>query len=263
MVMTCSSRMGNATVPNEHTDAFQAARLLQWGLRSKARPVQEPEYRELVQRYFDSSEFRTLVRQIADGLGLRVLEANEHGLFLCPTPESIFSFRPADFRPGRASAEERLLVGLIQIAIAATIYPRQRDLDEPSQVARQPVTVEEIDGNIRAICDSYAHAASAGGDPDANELGQGMEEAWRIYQKRVSVAQTKGGGQGRRTTHHLIRQTLDRLCELGCFTREGDERSVFRPTMRYQVAVKEMAAVEMFRHVQDAIAQAASPQGGD
>lgn len=248
-------------MPAEHTDAFQAARLLQWGLRSKARPVQEPEYRELVQRYFDNTEFRTLVRQMADGLGLRVLEANEHGLFLSPMPESVFAFRPADFRPGRSSAEERLLVGLVQIAIAATIFPRQRDLDEPSQVARQPVTVEEIDTNVRAICDSYAHAAASNGDPDASEIGQGMEEAWRIYQKRVSVAQTKGGGQGRRTTHHLIRQTLDRLCELGCFTREGDDRPAFRPTMRYQVAVKEMAAAEMFRRVQDAITLAREPQG--
>jgi hypothetical protein len=127
---------------------------VQWGLRSKARPVQEPEYRDLIQRYFDSTEFRTLVRQTADGLGLRVLDAHEHGLFLSPMPDSVFALRPADFRPGRSSAEDRLLVGIIQVAIAATIFPRQRDLDEAAQVARQPATVDEIDGNVRSICDS-------------------------------------------------------------------------------------------------------------
>jgi hypothetical protein len=45
-------------------------------------------------------------------------------------------------------------VGIIQVAIAATIFPRQRDLDEAAQVARQPATVDEIDGNVRSICDS-------------------------------------------------------------------------------------------------------------
>src|SRR5215212_323244 len=110
-------------MPIEHADAYYAACLLQWGLRSKARPVQDPEYRELIQRYFDSTEFRSLVRQIAEGLGLRILDASEHGLFLSPLPESVFAFKPADFRPGRSSAEERLLVGLIQVAIAATIFP--------------------------------------------------------------------------------------------------------------------------------------------
>lgn len=243
-------------MPNEHDDVFLAARLVQWGLRSKARPVQEPEYRELIQCYFDNTEFRTLVRQMASGLGLRVLEANEHGLFLSPVPDSVFAFRAADFRPGRSSAEERLLVGLIQIAVAATIFPRQRDLDEQSQVARQPVTIEEIDANIRTICDSYARAAASDGDLDASEIERGMEEAWRIYQRRVAVAQTKGGGHGRHTTHHLIRQTLDRLCELGSFTREGDDPPAYRPTMRYQVAVKEMAAAEIFQRVQGAIVSA-------
>ncbi len=242
-------------MPVEH-DAYHASRLLQWGLRNKARPIQEPEYRDLIQRYLDSTEFRTLVRQIADGLGLRILDVNEHGLFLSPVTESVFALRPSDFRPGRSSAEDRLLVGLIQIAIAATIFPRQRDLDEPTQVARQPVTVEEVDANVRAICDSYAVAAASNGDPDVSDIGRGIEEAWRIYQKRVSVAQISHGGEGRRTTHHLIRQTLDRLCELGCFTRESEERPTFRPTMRYQVGVKEMAATEIFRRVQQAVASA-------
>lgn len=248
----------------DRDDAYHAGRLIQWGLRSRSRPVQEPEYRELIQRYFDNSDYRSLVRQMADGLGLRILDVNEHGLFLSPSSESVFGLKPADFRPGRSSADERLLVGLIQIAIAATIFPRQRDLEEPAHVVRQPVTVEEVDANMRVMCDGYAEGAKANGDIVADEATRGLEEAWRIYLKRVPVAQTKGGGQGRRTTHRLIRQTLDRLTELGCFTREGNDNPVYRPTMRYQVAVKEMAAEAVFRRVQEAMAAGDELQeGGD
>lgn len=244
----------------DKNDAYSAGRLLQWGLRTRARPVQEPEYLDLIRQYFDNSDFRTIVRQTADGLGLRILDVNEHGLFLSPSSDSVFALKPADFRPGHSSADERLLVGLIQIAIAATIYPRQRDLEEPSQVVRQPVTVDEVDANIRMICDGYAEAAKANADVVADESTRGLEEAWRIYQKRVPVAQTKGGGEGHRTTHRLIRQTLDRLSELGCFTREGSDHPAYRPTMRYQVAVKEIAAEKVFRRVQEAMAN--ESQGG-
>lgn len=248
-------------MPAEKNDAYRAGRLIQWGLRTRARPVQEPEYLELIRQYFDSSEFRTAVRHTADGLGLKILDATEHGLFLSPIPDSVFALKPADFRPGHSSVDDRLLVGLVQIAVAATIFPRQRDLEEPAHVVRQPVTVEEVDANIRMICDGYAEAAKAKGDIAANESLRGMEEAWRIYLKRVPVAQTKGGGVGHKTTHRLIRQTLDRLCELGCFTHEGTEHPAYRPTMRYQVAVKELAAEEVFRRVQEALSKGNELQG--
>ena len=52
---------------------WHAGRLLQWGLRPLARPAQEAEYQELVERYFDDGAFRTIVRELADGLGLHVL----------------------------------------------------------------------------------------------------------------------------------------------------------------------------------------------
>ena len=97
-------------MPAEKNDAYRAGRLIQWGLRTRARPVQEPEYLELIRQYFDSSEFRTAVRHTADGLGLKILDATEHGLFLSPIPDSVFALKPADFRPGHSSVDDRLLV---------------------------------------------------------------------------------------------------------------------------------------------------------
>ncbi|HWL86028.1 MAG TPA: hypothetical protein VNO21_09520, partial [Polyangiaceae bacterium] len=53
---------------------WHAGRLIQWGLRPLTRPAQEAEYRELVERYFDDSLFRTTVRELSDGLGLHLLD---------------------------------------------------------------------------------------------------------------------------------------------------------------------------------------------
>jgi len=38
-----------------------AARLVQWGLRVRARPAQEPDYRRLVDLYHDEPAFRGAV----------------------------------------------------------------------------------------------------------------------------------------------------------------------------------------------------------
>ena len=125
-------------------DAFQAGRLIQWGLAPKAIPFNEPEYRELIDHYVDRPQFRALVREIAEGLGLVILEVNDRGLFLGTQDNSTFALRASDFRGGRSTADDRLLDGLVQIAIAATIYPRQQDLDEDTLEAKPPITCAEV-----------------------------------------------------------------------------------------------------------------------
>lgn len=137
--------------------AFQAGRLIQWGLRPKANPFNEPEYRELIDCYIDRPTFRALVRELAEGLGLVILTVSERGLFLGTQEQSIFAQRPSDFRSGRATADDRLLDGLVQVAIAATIYPRQRDLDEDALEAKPPISSKST--KCCAVC---ARSTSSG-----------------------------------------------------------------------------------------------------
>ena len=67
---------------NDDRDGYFAGRLIQWGLRPKAIPFNEQEYRELIDRYIDRPAFRALVRETAEGLGLVVLGASDRGVFL-------------------------------------------------------------------------------------------------------------------------------------------------------------------------------------
>ena len=243
---------------NDDRDGYFAGRLIQWGLRPKAIPFNEPEYRELIDRYIDRPAFRALVRETAEGLGLVVLGASDRGVFLGTQDNSVFALKPSDFRGGRSTADDRLLDGLVQIAIAASIFPRQQDLDEDSLEAKPPITCREVDELLRKLC--AEHKLRRSDDPDAvvDDVHQGFQEAWRVYEARPAVRTTGQGGLAANSTQGLIRRHLNQLVDHGCFIASGqepDER--FRPTLRYQILVKQLASTALFRHVQSLLDSAA------
>jgi hypothetical protein len=248
--------------PREN-DTYLAGRLVQWALRVRARPIQDVEYSSLINRYLDNSQFRDTVRQLADGLGIKILEVGELGVIVGPQPDSVFAMPASAFHPTRGTAEERLLDGLIQVAIAATIFPRARDLNEDATYARPAVTIEEIEQTLRVICDHYEEQAKAQPDPETTEHEKGLKEAWRIYQGRLFVGATKDGRSSRGTTHRLIERNLERLAELGCFVKDNiGSGARYQPTFRYQVQVKELAAAAVFQRIQACLASTAKPPEG-
>jgi hypothetical protein len=238
----------------DDTVPFQAGRLIQWALRPKAIPFNEPEYRELIDRFIDQPSFRGTVRQFTEGLGLVILEANDRGLFLGTQDESAFAVKPSEFRGGRGSAEDRLLDGLVQLAIAATIYPRQQDLDEDSIEAKPPISCEEIDETLRRFCAEYKRRSAAAPDVASDDIDQGMHEAWRVYESRPGLKTTQQGHISSSSTQGLIRRHLQQLVEHGCFifSMQGTTE-MYRPTLRYQVQVREMAASKVYRRLQEVI----------
>lgn len=233
---------------------WHASRLVQWGLRPLVKPVQEAEYRELVERYFDDGAFRTIVRELADGLGLHVLDVSEHGVVLAPQDESIFALKPSDFRAGSSKVDDRLLDGLAQIAIAATVFPRARDLDEDPDIVRAPVTVGEVEAQLRQLCERLSEEARGDPDPNADDEHRGLIEAWRVYLQRLDTIETRDSRRAMRATRRIIEYSLDRLREFGCFTqvRQGSE-TAWQPTRRYQVMVQQLAGTAVFQLVREAL----------
>lgn len=235
----------------DHNEAFLAGRLIQWGLDPRSRPSQEPEYQGLINRYLDREEFRRVVQEVSRGLGLHVLDVGEHGLILAPGDESLFAFRPAQFRPTSASTDDRLVDGLVQLAIATTIFPRDRDLDEDSSIARPPTTVEEVEGTLRTVCQRLEEASRNRPDPSAAEEDLGLYEAWRVFNRRLRAMETRDDRKAQRTTLRAVEYSLEKLREFGCFTKMTQGEVVFfQPTYRYQVLVKQMAASAAFQALQ-------------
>jgi hypothetical protein len=235
---------------SQKNEAFLAGRLLQWGLRVRSVPFNHDEYRELLDRYIDQPAFRTLVREIASGLGLIVLDATSRGLFLGTEDESVFGQKPSQFR-GSTSAEERLLDGLVHVAIAATIYPRQQDLDEDSIEAKPPITAVEVDETLRSICSEFRQRNKDEPDVESDAIGRGLLEAWRVYEKRPGVKTTAKGNVSPSSTQSIIRKHLQTLVDHGCFlVTKRSSTELYRPTLRYQIQVKELAATKLYRYLQ-------------
>lgn len=229
----------------------RAAELIQLGLRSRERPAQHADYRALVHRYLEVSEFREMVREVARGLGLLVLAVSEHGVVLGPAEGSVFALPPREFRK-TLTADDRLLDGLVQLSIATTLFPRARDLEEEATYARPPVTVAEIEATLRGLCQRLEEAAKQRGEPDPTVSNDeaGLYEAWRAYHRRQPAAQTKDGRKAAGTTLRIIEDNLERLCEFGCFlrnTRAG--RIEYQATWRYQVLVKDLASTALYQRV--------------
>jgi hypothetical protein len=234
-------------------EAFSVGRLIQWGLQVKARPATEPEYQTLIDRYLDQTSFRHCTQQVARGLGLMILDVGAFGLVLGPMTDSVFALAGGAFHP-TASTDDRLLDGLVQVAIAATVFPTARDLQDDPTVVRPPVTVDEVDDTLRRLCDDLAERSRQQCDPAAVDETAGLTEAWRVYQRRLNAHDTTSQRQSPRSMRRIIERNLDRLRDLGCFLRQGNEQATWQPTHRYQIHVCELAATQLYQAVQKSLA---------
>lgn len=203
----------------------------------------------LIERYLDRLDFREMVTTLARGLGLEILGEvrSGYGMVLAPHQPSPFSMRFSDYRPaGRLSEENRLLHGLIHIAIAATVYPKATDLLAEATLARNPVTVDEIETTLRGIVKRMDEAARGQPDPPADGA-EGLYEAWRVYKHRQAVKERKDKRAAPYTTRRMIAYALEYLCKQHLFKQSGD---LYRPLWRYQVVVQEYAASRVYGAVQ-------------
>ncbi len=233
----------------EISDVFRAATLIQWGLQPRVRPIQNAEYRELIREYLNRSEFRDVVAEMSDGLGLYVLNVSEHGIVLSPREGSVFWMRSSEFRPGSSTSDARLLDGLVEITIAATVFPRARDLEDDINRPRPPVTIDEVDDSLRAIC-ARMKEYFAGVDPNTDDVRTGLYDAWRVYDATLARRETKDGRESRMSSRRIIRYNLDRLKDFGCFTETRySGKEAWQPTRRYNVLVQELAASRLFDEV--------------
>ena len=215
-------------------------RLIQWALRPNIHPNNEPDYRDLVERYLDQVDFRTAVREMLAGLGLRVLDVGLRGMVLVPEPGSIFEMTAANYVTS-SKPDERLFIGLIHIAILATVFPRPQDLVDDPAFVRPPISIENVEETLRHLYEHKEEISRDQPDPTVSERAAGLDEAWRVYRRYVARDGLPKRGNGRRrTVQDMIRRELEMLRQRGCFVltkRDGH----YQPTWRYQVMAQETA----------------------
>ena len=245
-------------------EAHDVGRLLRFGLTRQIDRAELPELRELVHAYGASERFRAVLRATAAGLGLHVVEVDIRGVVLVPMEHSPFAMPPGALRH-YASADDRLLEGLIMVAIAASVYPRPEMLDEVRTTGRLPITVADVEQTLRDLCDRLAAEPEGRSDPSASDAKAGLLEAWRVYAKRPAVRKTPDDRKASRTTTRLIEAALELLREHGCFVKAaragGDD--AYQPTWRYQVQMQDFAVSELYDIVTALLAAPPTPASSE
>lgn len=235
-------------------DANDAARLLSFACQPRIRPLADNVYHALLERYRSSSEFRDLVDSVADGIGLEPVAAHpEEGLVVHPQPDHLFSFRLVDYQKGLKS-QDRMMLGLIHVAIAARAYPTQADLEDDS-VKR--VSVTEIDEFIRGLIEEAKRATKddIGLTPASAEL----DTAWRAYEKMPAHHKTRSGQLAQSCTHYWITSVLEWLLAQGHAQRATEfGTGHYRLLHRFRLQISETAANEALLRIGELSRQAES-----
>jgi hypothetical protein len=234
-------------------DVADAARLVGYGLRPKLIPARDDGYRQLLRRHRADVQFAALVNAVADGLGLVVLDVSERaGVVLGGVEDSVFAVRMTDYAKrtgGEGRAADRVLHGVVQLAVATLAYPRPADLADDSYVGR--VTVEGVDAFVREACRRLDELAAAGGEvADPSVEAPMLEATWRAYSRRTATGATRDARRLFTSTTGMVAKALGFLADQGFLTGTGAEGGgTYRTTPRYQVQVRELAASRAFEEL--------------
>ncbi|HEU5381661.1 MAG TPA: hypothetical protein VFV38_40090 [Ktedonobacteraceae bacterium] len=233
---------------------IEAGQLIQWALQPRAHPATKPEYQHLLDRYRDLEHFRTCVEALCQGLGLEISAVGPMGIVLTARDDSVFAMTSSDYRRS-GSADDRLIDGLILVGIIATMYPQAQDLEGDLQTVHRPIAIEDVEKNLRALCERMEIATRHQPDPTVQEILAGLDPAWRAYQARAATKTTSDGRASTTTTIQMIARAFDVLEKQACvtpLTRNGQK--VFRPTWKYQVMVQQASVARLAQLVRKLLA---------
>lgn len=224
--------------------AEKCGRLIQFALRSKLLPADDLEYLELVREFLSNGAFQENTNSFALGLGLRLLSAStQSGLVLGTTTDSPFQLHRDDYGHSRMSASERIVQGLVHLAIAAWCFPRAEDLREADDVLPARITVEQIVEYLHALCEEFKAREERGtGVPNAE-----VRMAWQHVLALGKFADSADGRNSFATLAGKIRFALNFLTDHGFLKREGsDARPAWLARPAFRIHVRELAGHEAF-----------------
>ncbi|MDI5969935.1 hypothetical protein POF50_011400 [Streptomyces sp. SL13] len=241
---------------HDDADAEAAARLLAFGLRPRLTPTRDDDYKQLALRYRHDGEFRLLTDRIGRGLGLAVLgsERGTDSIALAALEGSVFETKLDDYAKraryrGERGDTERVLHGLIHLAIAALAFPRPQDLAQDGYIGR--VSTDLIDSTVRDACRQLKEKAAQGNDgTDTPSETPELEAVWHAYTRRPETSRTKDDRAALNSTRAMVGRALNFLTDGGFLAMVGDPKSGdYRTTSRYQLQVRELAATQAFREL--------------
>lgn len=189
-------------------DVRHAAELVSFGLRPGARPTDGNPYGLLLHRYHTEAAFRDTVDVLASGFGLSVLGTTPRtGIVVTTQPGSVFAIRTSDLRSTGMSQDDKLVAGLITLAIAAYAFPHPRDLDGTDV---KIIETAVLDTFIRS---AIQRVATTGGD-DGNDAQ--ARRAADVYDRMSAfIPKANKSGPAKGCTQWAIGEVLGWLVDRG------------------------------------------------
>jgi hypothetical protein len=239
---------------NLATIAHDAGKLVAYALRTRQTPWTSTEYAELLRRYEADSQFRAIVDGVTEGLGMRIVDATRNGFFLTATEGSPFRLAADDYKQNM-SAQERVLHGVIQVAVAAFSFPKADVLDQDDTVAPAHVTPAKLAEYIR----KFAEVNAASSPAEAQGDNSAERRAWRDALARAMTMETSGGKESTRSLTGMCRHALDFLETQGLMRVVDEENSVYQGTTAYRIRLKYHAAHELLALMRSTPAPSTTP----
>jgi hypothetical protein len=232
----------------------KAGRLVNFGLRARLLPANDGEYLELVREYLSDARLQQIAERMLRGLGLRVLGAGvQAGLTLGTAGDGPFRIQRDDYH-ARMFASDRIIQGLIHLAIGAWCFPRAEDLGEADEVLPARLSVEQLTEYIHSMCEELKGT-------EENNVAVPSAEIRMAWQYVLALGKFADSSDGRRSFATLagkVRFALDFLADHGFLKREGPEgRYTWLARPAFRIHVREMAGHEAFAIVSRAAQEVA------
>lgn len=226
--------------------ALEAGELLRYALDPHETPFQNKRYAALMNQLYTSETFKTIFANVAVGLEIQVLAYSTHGIFLTGRERSPFAFKMEDYKGGMR-AEERVVHGLLLLAIAAYCFPTVEVLDQGDDLLRPRFTVEQTVEFVQGLC--KVCKTNSPGDP---EMGSPeMQLAWQAILHLSVSKNTRDGKLSNQSLAGMVRYALDRLTDHGLMRFLGEENwGIFQPTPAYRVQLRQLAGNETLKLIQ-------------
>ena len=222
--------------------AEKCGRFIRFGLSPRVLPSADVGYLELVREFLADTSFQEITSALALGLGLRVLSVStQAGLVLGTTADSPFQLQREDYH-SRMSSSDRIVQGMIHLAIASWCFPRAEDLREADEVLPAKMTVEQIVEYLHSLCEELKSR-------EERNVAVPSAEVRMAWQHVLALGKYADSAKGRSfaTVAGKVSYALDFLTEHGFLKREGsDTRPSWLARPAFRVHVREMAGHEAF-----------------
>jgi hypothetical protein len=235
--------------------AHDAGRLLGFAVRCQ-NPATSKEYIELLRRYEEDPILREIVNGMCSGFGLRIIDVGKYGFIVTATEASPFRLNADDYK-GAMTAEDRILHGIIQVAVAAYSFPLAETLAQDDDVQPAHVTAATLAKYLRDFAE--AENAKIAQSPDHEETEE--KRAWRVVLAQALTKETAARRESARSLTGMCRYALEYLEKHGLMRVVDEKKSVYQGTSAYRIRLKYHGAQALLEQLRAFSAQRLASNG--